>query len=421
MQDKQKIELFKEYMIQNGFDRDRIEFNLKVVNSFVDNALCFFDKTLDTFDNFVFDEFTDKISLIDDEFGGREGIPLILNAMMDLTEFLKEKKFIKGGKIAYYRRMFSNSNYYLEKYDMLKGKKNEVKEVIKNYLNDDFIKRIIKILDNVYVLDFDTMKLIDSLLNDVPLNNVDVKFVDFLKDILIDFEFLEAKNSFINATKLGRMISRLEPEERYAIIFYNVFNKFRDFVYTLFSIFSKNDFIKITLKTNKFDSFINLSDEERLSIALKGELNNIIFRLFFIGLGLIDEDKNRGFVIYSLTNLGKSIFKVVANYFNTSLKENLQNINAYIKNRNYKEAEIAIKDFLIIFGKNIVVLDLLAQNFMLQKNFLQAYEVLKYAYDVSNKKSKYIKRVIYHLILCCKYLKRKEEEKIYETKLAEYM
>ncbi|WDU83890.1 hypothetical protein [Caloramator sp. Dgby_cultured_2] len=141
MKDQEKIVLFKEYMKQNGFDEKRINFNVKVVTTFKNNILDYFDETLDNFDSFTFDEFTDKVSLIDDEFGGREKIPLILNAMLDLTEFLKEYKFIKGGKIAYYKRMFTDVEYYLQKYDMLKGRKSEAKETIKNYLNSEFVKR----------------------------------------------------------------------------------------------------------------------------------------------------------------------------------------------------------------------------------------------------------------------------------------
>ena len=118
MTDKEKLMAFEKYMRDAGYDKDTIEFNLKVVKLLINRVLFFFQESLETIDSFCFEEFTDMITMIDSEFGGRDGISKILDAMMVLTEFLKVNKLIKGGKIAYYKKMFSDVNYYLDKFQV---------------------------------------------------------------------------------------------------------------------------------------------------------------------------------------------------------------------------------------------------------------------------------------------------------------
>ncbi|MCX7904537.1 MAG: hypothetical protein N2486_08485 [Caloramator sp.] len=430
MKDQEKIIMFKEYMKQNGFDENRIDFNVKVVTTFKNNILDHFDETLDNFDSFTFDEFTDKVNLIDDEFGGREKIPLILNAMLDLTEFLKEYKFIKGGKIAYYKRMFTDVNYYLQKYDMLKGKKSEAKELIKNYLNSDFVKKVIKFIENVYISDFRTMKLIEHFLNDVPIGvSYDNTSINLVKDFLLRIELLEIKNSSIGVTKFGRIVSRLEPEERYAIILSNIFNfekwvegeKFfniRNLFYIIYSIFSFKE--EIFLNTNEEDNFFILSkDEFRLNYILRDDLCKLYFETFFVGLGLFEVAAPNSIKKISITNTGKNIFKIVTTDLNITIKNKIEYITSLIKNKKLDEAENEIKNFLLIYGEYPIIWDLWGQIAILNGNYLKAYEFFKHAYETANKKSKLIKSVIYHLVICCKRLKKEEETKIYEAKLAE--
>lgn len=430
MRDQEKIVMFKEYMKQNGFDEKRIDFNLKVVTTFKNNILDYFDETLDNFDSFTFDEFTDKVNLIDDEFGGKEKIPLILNAMLDLTEFLKEYKFIKGGKIAYYKRMFTDVEYYLQKYDMLKGKKSEVKEIIKNYLDSEFVKKVIKLVESVYILDFKTMKLIDYLLNDVPISiSCDNASINLVKDFLIRIDLLEVKNSSIGVTKLGRMVSRLEPEERYAIILNNIFNfekwveeeKFfniRNLFYIIYSIFSFKE--EVLLSPNEEDNvFILSQDEFRLNYILRDDICKLYFETFLVGLGVFEPAAKNSVNKVSITDLGKNIFKIVTKDLNIIIKNKIEYIASLIKNKKLDEAENEIKNFLLTYGEYPIIWDLWGQVAILNGNYLKAYEFFKHAYETANKKSKLIKSVIYHLVICCKRLKKEEEIKLYESKLAE--
>lgn len=431
MKDQEKIVLFKEYMKQNGFDEKRINFNVKVVTTFKNNILDYFDETLDNFDSFTFDEFTDKVSLIDDEFGGREKIPLILNAMLDLTEFLKEYKFIKGGKIAYYKRMFTDVEYYLQKYDMLKGRKSEAKETIKNYLNSEFVKKVVKLTENVYILDFNTIKLIDYLLNDIPISpSLNNDSISLVKDFLIKTEFLEVKNSNIAVTKIGRMVSRLEPEERYAIILSNVFNlekwvteeKFfniRNLFYVIYSVFSFKEEVLLHTKWEEDNIFILSKDEFRLDYILRDDTCKLYFDTFLVGLGLIEYVSENNIKKISITEIGKNIFKIVAKDLNIIIKNKIEYIASLIKYKKLDEAENEIKNFLLIYGEHPIVWDFWGQIAILKGNYLDAYEFLKHAYETANKKSKLVKSVVYHLVICCKRLKRDEEIKLYESKLAE--
>ncbi|KRQ88099.1 hypothetical protein ABG79_00266 [Caloramator mitchellensis] len=438
MKDSEKLVLFRQYMLNKGIDREKVEYNVKVVNYFVNTVLFFFDETLESFDSFTFDEFTDKITLIDEELGGREGIKDILSAMRLLTEFLKDYKFIKGGKIAFYKRMFEKEEYYLQKYDMLKGKKSQAKEIIKNVLNEEFSKKIISIAEDINVGEFETMLIIDKILNDIPFSeDFDEEKVQHVKKMLHNLELIELKKTNYNVTRLGRMLSRLESEQRYAYLLCHFFEKdawFDNIVQGLsFEDLHNLRFMIITTFGNK-DSFVlennnkfNLkhlyigldSDINRLNIIERNSKINILFEIFYTGMGLIEKNVNKQNLEYKLSAIGKYIIKHYSAAYYRQSRHKLTSMAYIIRNKKYDEAEKEIEKYLVTFGENSIILDFLGQVLLLEKKYKHAYEILKYAYNTANKRSNAFKSIIYHLVLCCRKLKMDEETKFYEERLME--
>lgn len=219
MTDDEKIEKYREYMIEKKYDKKTIEYNLLVIKLLVNNVLYFFEETLENIDTYTFEEFTDKINIIDKYLGGRNGIPKMLNAMMDLTEFLKVNKLIKGGKIAHYKRMFSDVEYCLNKYDTMTGKKDDSREFIKSITTGNKISSdIMKSLEDFNVYGCKTLDTADKFLNDVPVD--ESEYSQIIKNILIKLKLLEKRNDIIETTKKGRMFSRLTVDERYGALMF---------------------------------------------------------------------------------------------------------------------------------------------------------------------------------------------------------
>lgn len=442
MTDGEKLLAFAKYLRDKNYDEDIIDYNIKVVKLLINSVLKIFRQNLESIDTYCFEEFTDMAGIIDDYLGGRDGIPKMLDAMLELTEFLKVNKLIKGGKIAHYKRMFSDKEYYINKYDMITGRKDDTKQFIKDITTNRFSYDLIKLLEDINVYEIKTINKIDKLLNDVPLTEREsMEDISILKCMLIDLELMEKKNNQIEVTKKGRAISRLCAEERYAaianlILFridweevfkmyddvdYNI--RFKNIINIMSSIFSKRKEVVI-----EPDVLKNI-DEEEVLIEISRERFRIakiesmpygyrIMDLCYTGMGLIEiKPGNKGEIIYSVTPLGETVFKLLYNECSFLLRDKIESIKLTIRNKKYEEAEISILEFLSVYGGNIVVWDYLGQILMLKKNYKYAYIVLKYAYENSSKRGKAAKSTLYHLVLCCRKLKLEGDVKNYEKQL----
>lgn len=376
------------------------------------------------------------VSVIDSDLGGREGIPKILDAMMELTEFLKQNKFIKGGKIAHYKRMFNNVDYYLEKYDRLTGKRDDTKDFIKEITSNSFSSFVIKNCEDVNNYGFKTMILLEKILNDIPLESYEKnEETEIFIKFLIYNNLVHYEKDVLEITKKGRALSRLDIDERYAGILYLMLFK------TNWSLIVGNDNFDISkikgiltsIFYNKEDVVINVKElikvEEKNSIIeiatprfrlasieamAKGGL---ILDLCFVNMGLLELSAKDGQLIYKATKLGKEIYKNLYKDVLYEIKNKIEFISSIIRDRKYEKAESKIFEFLMIYGGNNVVWDYLGQIFMIYKKYEEAYTVLKYAYDTSSKRGKAVKTILYHLVLVARKLKLTDEIEAYEEKL----
>lgn len=442
MTDKEKILSFEKYMRDIGYDEERISFNIMTVKLLVNKVLCYFDQTLDNIDTYSFEEFTDMVQLIDEYFGGRKGIPKMLDAMKDMTEFLKQNKFIKGGKIAYYKRMFSDVDYYFDKYDMMTGKKDDTKDFIKNVTTNRFSSMIIKLVDDINVYEFKTIDKIDKILNDVPFEKDDIDDnIPFLVTVLNNLKLLELRNGQIETTKKGRSISRLTAEERYGALLYLLLYEanwkeiagcyedvdqsidFKDILYIFSTVFKEKKEVVIDIKNelniNEKDMLIEIcSDRFRIARAESMPCGSKFIDICFEGMGLIEISHEKdGKIIYKTNDFGQDFFKFVYRSSTTFIKNEIESINHLIKKREYEDVEKSVIKFLATFGGNSIVWDYLGQILLLKKDYRTAYCVLKFAYENCVKRGKAAKSILYHLILCCRKLKLNEDIQAYEEKL----
>lgn len=442
MNDKEKLIEFEKYMREKSINVEDIKYNIKVVNLLINEVLYIFKQNIENIDTYSFEEFTDMVGVIDKELGGREGITKLLNAMQELTEFLKINKLIKGGKIAYYKRMFSNTNYYIDKYDMMTGKKDDSRSFIKKVLTNKFSSYAIKLVDEINIYDFDTLNKIDKLLNDIPFGAHEMNDETMLiRCMLIDLNFLDDKNGQIETTKRGRTFSRLSIEEKFGALVYLMFNcvdwenvirinkflnaniDFTKFLNVITSIFNKKREIAFN-----FESMKNI-DEESMLVEISSDRFRIaraesmtcgmqLMDICFVGMGIIDFNTNeKGEIVYTTTECGHSILKFMYNECAWHMKIEIEGIGNLIKNKKFDDAEVAIIDFLSVFGENIIIWSYLGQLLMLKKQYRYAYTVLKHAYENSSKRGKSAKTVLYYLVMCCRKLKLKEDIKNYEIKL----
>lgn len=442
MSDKEKLIQFEKYMREKGLEEDKIKYNIKVVSLLINEVLCIFQQNIDNIDIYCFEEFTDMVRLIDSELGGREGIVWILEAMMELTQFLKCNKYIRGGKIAYYKRMFSKVEYYLDKYDMMTGKKDDSRNFIKKITNSKLSSSVIKLIEEVNVYEYDTLNKIDKLLNDVPFGKEGMDSItQLIKSMLIDLNLMVQKNETMETTKKGRALSRLPIEERYGAIIYlmlscadwnNIIKSYGDknteidfikYLNVLTSIFYKNKQVVFN-----YDTFKNIdeagmlveisSDGFRLARAEAMPCGMQLMDICFIGMGIIEYNTNSlGDIIYSATDLGQEIFKLIYGDCGWYMRSQINEIGELVKNKKFDIAEIEIIDFLSVFGANIVIWSYLGQLLMMKKQYKYAYTVLKFAYENSSKRGRTAKTVLYYLVMCCRKLKLKEDIKNYEIKL----
>jgi hypothetical protein len=442
MLDSEKILLFEKYMRDKNTQEDAIRYNLLVVRLLVTEVLYIFNQNLENIDTYSFEEFTDMISTIDDHLGGREGIPKMLKCMQELTEFLKQHKLIKGGKIAYYKRMFNDTEYYIDKYDMMTGKKDDTKDFIKNILLSKFSSSVNRIVEDVNVFEFDTLQKIDKILNDVPFSKKEYnEEVVLIKYILIDLKLLEEKNGTIEATKKGRALSRLQAEDRYSAILYlmlfsinwiNVMNlyskessyfEFKNLINIITMVFHKTREIAFDSKASNCSKedlgLIEISTEKlRISRAYSMPYGNNIINICFIGMGLLDiEYMGKDIIKFKVTDLGCNIFKLMYADCAWYMRNKIESISYLIKNKKIDKAEESIIEFLSTYGGNTVVWDYIGQILLLKRNFKSAYMILKHAYENSSKQGKAAKSSLYHLVLCCRKLKLEEDMLNYEEKL----
>lgn len=436
MTDKEKVIAFEKYMREKGLDEETIKYNLLVVKLLISRVLFYFQETLETIDSFTFEEFTDMIGVIDSELGGRDGIPMMLSAMMELTEFLKQNKFIKGGKIAHYKRMFNNVDYYLEKYDRLTGKRDDTKDFIKEIISNSFSSFVIKNCEDVNNYGFKTMILLEKILNDIPLEDYEkneeteifIKFLIYNNLVHYDKDVLEI-------TKKGRALSRLDIDERYAGILYLMLyktnwslivgndnfdiSKIKGILTTIF--YNKDDIkinVKELMKVEEKNSIIEIATPRfRLASIEAMAKGGLVLDLCFVNMGLLELSARDGQLIYKATKLGKEVYKNLYKDVLYEIKNKIEFISSIIRDRKYEKAESKIFEFLMIYGGNNVVWDYLGQIFMIYKKYEEAYTVLKYAYDTSSKRGKAVKTILYHLVLVARKLKLNDEIEAYEAKL----
>lgn len=439
MTEKEKLMMFEKYMRDKNYPEEKIKYNLTVAECLINQVLVVFDQGLESIDTYSFEEFTDMTKTIDERLGGREGISKMLEAMRDLTECLKINKLIKGGKIAHYKRMFSDVNYYLDKYDMMTGRKDDTKEYIKTITTNRFSASIIKIADEANVYDFDTLEKIEKILNDVPFENSELDDeLKLIKFMLMDLRLFENKNGQMETTKKGRALSRLTVEERYGALIYLIFFNinwvnvmksytkkadeldFRAIKNILASIFHKKREVIVNIEALKELNEENmlsqlLTDQFRISRIESIPFGRKILNICFIGMGLIEmEAGGHGNVIYRTTSFGQQIFKVVYNENSWLMKEEVDSIRYLIKNKNYDKAEMKMLEFLSTYGGNTVICDYFSQLLLIKKKYKYAYIILKNAYENSSKRGKAAKSVLYHLVLCCRKLNIMEDAENYE-------
>lgn len=439
MTEKEKLMMFEKYMREKNYSEERIKYNITVAECLINQVLVIFEQGLESIDTYSFEEFTDMTKTIDEKLGGRAGIPKMLEAMRDLTECLKINKLIKGGKIAHYKRMFSNVNYYLDKYDMMTGRRDDTKEYIKTITNNRFSASIIKIADEANVYDFRTLESIEKILNDVPFENYEMDDeIKLIKHMLADLKLFENKNGLMETTKKGRALSRLSVEERYGALIYLIFYNiswpdvmrsytrkagdvdFKTIKNILASIFHKKREVIVNM-----EGFKELNEENMLSQLLTDQfklariesmlLGRKILNICFIGMGLIEiEASSDGNIVYRTTSFGQQIFKVIYNENSFQMKDEADSIRYLIKNKNYDKAEEKILDFLSTYGGNTVICDYYGQLLLIKKKYKYAYIILKNAYENSSKRGKAAKSVLYHLVLCCRKLNIREDAENYE-------
>jgi hypothetical protein len=442
MTEMDKLSMFENYMREKKMDEGKIKYNIKVVRLLINEVLYIFKQNIESIDIYSFEEFTDMVGVIDKEFGGRDGIANMLEAMQELTEFLKVNKLIKGGKIAYYKRMFSNTNYYIDKYDMMTGKKDDSRNFIKKILNNKLSSSVIKLIDDINIYDFPTISKIDKLLNDVPIGKMeDESEISLVRSMLIDINFMEKKKGQIETTKKGRAFSRLPVEDRYGALVHLLFNCVDwDNTLRINGIENANiDFLKflnaVTSTFNKslevafnFDAMKNI-DEESMLVEISSERFRIaraesmtcgmqLMDICFIGMGIINLDHGKSNeIVYKVTPYGSGILKLLYGECAWHMKAQIEIIGSLIKNKRFDAAEAEVIDYLSVFGENIKIWNYLGQLLMLKKQYKYAYTVLKYAYENSTKRGKSAKSILYYLVMCCRKLKLKEDIKNYEMKL----
>lgn len=439
MTEKEKLMMFEKYMRDKNYSEEKIKYNLTVAECLINQVLVIFEQGLESIDTYSFEEFTDMTKTIDEKLGGREGISKMLEAMRDLTECLKINKLIKGGKIAHYKRMFSDLSYYLDKYDMMTGRKDDTKEYIKTITTNRFSALIIKIADETNVYDFETLEIIEKILNDVPFE--DDGFSDeikLIKCMLIDLKLFENKNGQMETTKKGRALSRLTVEERYGALIYlilynidwanvirgytkkNVEVAFDSIKNILASIFYKKREVIVNIdnlkELNEENMLLELvSDRFRIARIESMVLGRRLLNVCFLGMGLLEiESQADGNIIYRTTSFGQQIFKVIYNENSWQMKEEIESIRYLLKNRSYDKAEMKILEFLSTYGGNIAICDYFGQLLLIKKKYKYAYIILKNAYENSSKRGKAAKSVLYHLVLCCRKLNIKEDIENYE-------
>lgn len=439
MTEREKLMMYENYMRGKGYPEEKIRYNLMVVDSLINQVLVIFEQKLESIDTYSFEEFTDMTKIIDERLGGREGIPKMLEAMRDLTECLKVNKLIKGGKIAHYKRMFSDLNYYLDKYDMMTGRKDDTKEYIKTITTNRFSSSIIKIADEANVYGFETLEKIEKILNDVPFESSEINDeTKLIKYMLIDLKLFKEKNGQMETTKKGRALSRLTVEERYGaliyLILYNInwinvikaYNKnarevdFKSIMNILTTIFYKKREVIVNINNtkdlNEENMFIQISsDSFRIAKIESMVFGKKLINICFVGMGLLEmEVQANGNVVYRTTGFGQQIFKLIFNENAWEMKNEIESIRYMIKNRRYDNAEVAILEYLSTYGENIIICDYFGQLLLIKKKYKYAYNVLKNAYENSSKRGKAAKSVLYHLVLCCRKLQFKEDIENYE-------
>lgn len=441
MSDKEKLLLFENYMRERNYAEQAIKFNLNVVKRLITSVLFVFQQSLEEIDTFSFEEFTDMIQLINEEFGGREGIPAMLDAMLSLTECLKENKLIKGGKIAYYKRMFSKKDYYLEKYDMLTGIRDDSKNYIKRLSEESVPKYFSKTVENFNMFDIRTIHIIDKFLDDIPFeeNEKDEKFY-IIKSFLIEMDLIEKRGGLLDTTKKGRSLSRLQIDQRYAVILYMMLYESKwkyifEKIYrrisaedidtirpTAASIFHENNAVVINRNnevSEKNIEFLEIaSDEFRLRKVLQSQNNKLLFEIAYIDMGLIIKNTlEDGSEIFEASEYGKSIFKEINRMEYSSMKLGIEAIALLYGDKKYNMAEDRIINFTIRYGTNPQTLCFLGQIMIIRKRYEEAYEVLKFAYSSSSSRSKSARVILYYLVICCKKLNLGKDTESYEKKL----
>lgn len=439
MTEKEKLMMFEKYMRDKNYSEEKIKYNLTVAECLINQVLVIFEQGLESIDTYSFEEFTDMTKTIDEKLGGREGIAKMLEGMRDLTECLKINRLIKGGKIAHYKRMFSDLNYYLDKYDMMTGRKDDTKEYIKAITTNRFSSSIIKIADETNVYDFETLEKIEKILNDVPFESNELNDeIKLIKCMLNDLKLFDNKNGQMETTKKGRALSRLTAEERYgALVYLILYNidwtnvmrlyikksveiDFKSIKNILASIFYKKREVVVNLEDMKEINEENmlleiLSDRFRIARIESMAIGRKLLNVCFLGMGLVEiESQTDGKVIYRTTTFGQQIFKVIYNENAWQMKEEIEAIRYMIKNRSYDKAETEILEFLSTYGENIVICDYFGQLLLIKKKYKYAYIILKNAYENSSKRGKVAKSVLYHLVLCCRKLKIKKDIENYE-------
>lgn len=427
MSSKSIMSLFNEYMQNQKIDKTIIDFNIKVIELLSINVLIPQNKDLDNIDIYAFEEFTDLVDIIDSELQGREGIVLILNAMLILTEFLKTEKYIKGGKIAYYRRIFTNTDYYIDKYESIKGKKDNVKEFIRRVTKNRLSYNLIRLLENVNVNSYKTIKDVEEILGEESINENSSIIIEILKCI----NLIEQKGKKTVVSKRGRALLRLEPEERYSAIFYSFLYEINwletsnanisstnEAIAILSSVFIRSNYICVNghKPLNNIHPLNYSKDSIRLESFLKDNGNRVIFEVLFLNMGIIKKETKKESDMYYVTEFGRNILKLIYGENEGYLKSNIDRIRLLIKEKNYKSVEIEIIKFIRIFGESTIMWDYLGQMLIIRKEYKEAYKILSHAYDTSIKTGRIAKQTLSHLIICCRRLEFNNEEEMYGKK-----
>lgn len=427
MSSMNSISLFKEYMENEKISPDKVEYNIKVVTLLYNNVLLPLNKELNDIDIYAIDEFTDRVDIIDKFLEGRNGIEMLLEALLLLTEFLKTNKLIKGGKIAYYRRIFINKDYYLDKYDSIKGKRDNVKEFIKRISKNRISYLFTRLVEDINVNPFTTVIEVEASIDEESSMEVPPTLLKVLQNI----NLIEKKGKKIIASKNGRALLRLESEERYSAILYSLIYKvnwkdiysnnlvnINEIIAIVCSLFNKNDYLYS--ESNCYcpvDNVLESSkDNIRFNKFLRVDETNEIFQMLFVNMGIVSKSIHADKDIYSLTKLGKNIMKILYNENECYIKAKLDKINSLIKNKELDRLEVEILSYINVFGGSTIMWDYLGQIYILKKSYKKAYDILLYAYETSSKQGKDARKSLSHLIICCRKLQFNMEEEKYEKK-----